>query len=84
MTAHAMEGDRERCLAAGMDDYISKPLRKADLLDLLQRHCTKRMPPIFPEVSADIVTLVATQTNPPRALTSGPPRKTEAPTLSGL
>jgi CheY-like chemotaxis protein len=84
MTAHAMEGDRERCLAAGMDDYISKPLRKADLLDLLQRHCTNRLAPIFPEVSADIVKLDATQTNPSLALTSGPSRKTEAPTLSGL
>jgi len=37
MTAHAMAGDRERCLDAGMDDYISKPLQKADLLDLLDR-----------------------------------------------
>ena len=37
ITAHAMEGDRERCLAAGMDDHITKPVRLATLADLLER-----------------------------------------------
>jgi HPt (histidine-containing phosphotransfer) domain-containing protein len=37
MTANAMAGDRERCLAAGMDDYISKPLDRAALAQLLKK-----------------------------------------------
>jgi CheY-like chemotaxis protein len=37
MTAHAMKGDQERCLVVGMDAYISKPIKREELLEMVER-----------------------------------------------
>jgi CheY-like chemotaxis protein len=42
MTAYAMRGDRERCLAAGMDDYYSKPVTGDDFIEMLERWGPRR------------------------------------------
>jgi PAS domain S-box-containing protein len=50
LTAHAMKGDREKCLEAGADDYITKPLHTPDLVAALDRICNGKT--VAPENSA--------------------------------
>jgi two-component system, sensor histidine kinase and response regulator len=44
VTARAMQGDRDRCLEAGMDDYLAKPLHPAELVALLRRYLPQPTP----------------------------------------
>jgi CheY-like chemotaxis protein len=43
MTAHALAGDREKSIASGMDDHISKPVRSEDLARVLERYLPEAM-----------------------------------------
>jgi two-component system sensor histidine kinase/response regulator len=53
MTAHALKGDQERCLAAGMDGYVSKPIRTADLFAAIENAVEKENL-VPPELSLEI------------------------------
>jgi signal transduction histidine kinase/CheY-like chemotaxis protein/HPt (histidine-containing phosphotransfer) domain-containing protein len=57
MTAHAMNGDRERCLQAGMNAYISKPVQPAHLVSMVETHLHSRAPeaPAHPASAIDRV-----------------------------
>jgi two-component system, sensor histidine kinase and response regulator len=47
MTAHAMKGDKERCLLAGMDGYLSKPIRGKDLYEIVEGTVDSRSKPLL-------------------------------------
>jgi CheY-like chemotaxis protein len=66
LTANAVKGDRERCLAAGMDDYLPKPLRPAELDEALERWLGTPKP--APKGKPSALTPVAPVDNPFDAL----------------
>src|SRR6202022_4752933 len=44
MTAHALKGDQERCLSAGLDGYVSKPIRTSELFSTIEGALVKKPP----------------------------------------
>ena len=65
MTANAMQGDREQCLAAGMDDYIAKPVRLEDVRAIVERWGTTAGRSELTEIPSDASAAVAAPASPP-------------------
>jgi len=58
MTAHALVGDQERCLAAGMDGYVSKPIRTSELFATIERMLSDKRKPESTDLAKSLQPLI--------------------------
>jgi two-component system, chemotaxis family, CheB/CheR fusion protein len=79
VTAHAMQGDRERCLEVGCNDYTPKPLEPRRLLELVARYCRKP----GKTGSSRAVEAHMSETTPNRTAGSGPGKLRDQPPVAG-
>jgi CheY-like chemotaxis protein/HPt (histidine-containing phosphotransfer) domain-containing protein len=84
MTANAMQGDREKCLSAGMDDYLPKPIRPEGLQTALQRNAARLAVSTQPTEAKTSAATPPTRPNPVEPSASVPPPVSNEPALTLL
>jgi CheY-like chemotaxis protein/HPt (histidine-containing phosphotransfer) domain-containing protein len=79
MTANAMQGDREKCLAAGMDDYLAKPVRPEDIRRVIERWAASAVELKAPETPAVMQPITTSGAASPAPVAPTTPPELEAP-----